>query len=162
MNRYNLSKRITPGVRKDVYNMISSPKTANKSAIGTPQFPAFNSNMSMQDVRKFINMQPRITGVPFIASLGQFTINNIQLPGDARLLLGVIFTTGSAVTDTFTMTLNNNKIIDNASIQLNSQDNGPSITTGYFEFLQPLTGKDVFRFDLFTSGLTGTLQLHFI
>jgi hypothetical protein len=92
---------------------------------------------------------------------GSLLICNRVLPV-FLLLLGVIFTTGAVTTDTFTMTLNNNKIIDNASIQLNSQDNGASITTGYYEFLQPLTGKDVFRFDLFTSGLTGTLQLHFI
>lgn len=162
MNRYNLNKRITPQVRQDVADIIGSPKNLNKSPIGTPQFPAFNSNMSMTDVRKFINMQPRVTGVPFTAPLGQFTINNIQLPGDARLFLGLIFTPKSINTDTFSMTLNNNKIIDNASIILNAQENSYSITTGYFEFLQPLTGKDVFRFDLFTAGLSGVLQLHYI
>lgn len=162
MNRYNLSNRITPQVRQDVAKIIGAPKNLHKSDIGTPQFPAFNSNMSMQDVRKFINMQPRITGVPFTAPLGQFTINNIQLPGDARLLLGLIFTFDNIVTDTFTMTINNNKIIDNASIPLNSQGNSQAITMGYFEFLQPLTGKDVFKFDLFTSGLQGVLQLHYI
>ena len=162
MNKYNLSKRITPSVRKDVADIIGAPRNVHKSPTGVPQFPAFNSNLSMQDVRKFIQMQPRVTGVPFQAPLGLFQINNIQLPGDARLFLGLMFTPGAIASDAFTMTLNNNKIIDNASIGLNSQDNGASITTGYFEFLQPLTGKDVFNFQLNTGGLSGILQLHYI
>jgi len=117
----------------------------------------------MQDVRQFIQMQPRCTGVPFVATAGNFLINNIQLPGDARLFLGLVFTQTQSDADTFTMTLNNNKIIDNGAIILHSIVNGASITTQYFEYLQPLTGKDIFTFQLNTiGGMVGTLQLHYI
>ena len=164
MNRYNLRNTVTPQTRKDVAAMVGAPRNVHKSPTGTPQFPAFNSNMSMQDVRKFIQMQPRCTGVPFNATAGNFVVGNIQLPGDARLFLGLIFTTPvTPATDTFTMTLNNNKIIDNGSIELHSITNGYSITTQYFEYLQPLTGKDIFNFQLNTSaGMPGILQLHYI
>lgn len=163
MNRYNLNKKMTPQVRKDVARIIGAPKNLHKSETGVPQFPAFNSNMSMQDVRKFIQMQPRCTGVPFQATLGQFTINNIQLPGDARLFLGLLFTYGNDMQDAFTMTLNNNKIIDNGSIIAHAINTNYSVTTQYFEYLQPLTGKDIFRFDLNTiGGMNGILQLHYI
>ena len=152
--------------QSDVHDIISSARNLHKSPTGVPQFPAFNSNLSMQDVRQFIQMQPRCTGVPFQAPLGQFTINNIQLPGDARLFLGLIFTNTdlrAGALDTFTMTLNNNKIIDNGSIVLFSQSNSQSVTTQYYQFLQPLTGKDVFNFQLNTAGgLDGVLQLHYI
>ena len=119
--------------QSDVHDIISSARNLHKSPTGVPQFPAFNSNLSMQDVRQFIQMQPRCTGVPFTAPLGQFTINNIQLPGDARLFLGLIFTAdprGFGVnTNTFTMTLNNNKIIDNASIDLHSNLNSHEVNS---------------------------------
>ena len=158
-------KRIhTSQSRKDIASIIGSPRNVNKSPTGTPQFPAFNSNLSMQDVRKFIQMQPRCTGVPFNATAGNFLINNIQLPGDARLFLGLMFTkVPTPDTDTFTMTLNNNKVIDNANINLHSLNNNACITTQYFEYLQPLTGKDIFAFQLnTTAGMIGTLQLHYI
>lgn len=164
MNRYNLNKTTTPQTRSDVQKIISAPKNLHKSPTGVPQFPAFNSNMSMQDVRKFIQMQPRCTGVPFVATGGNFLINNIQLPGDALLFLGLIFTPSlTPLQDTFTMTLNNNRIIDNASIDLHSITNSYSITTSYYEYLQPLTGKDIFTFQLNTfAGQTGILDLHYI
>jgi len=165
MKQNRIIKRRT--TQSDVHDIISSARNLHKSPTGVPQFPAFNSNLSMQDVRQFIQMQPRCTGVPFQAPLGQFTINNIQLPGDARLFLGLIFNTDGRVfigsQGTFTMTLNNNKIIDNASIDLHSNLNSQSITTQYYQYLQPLTGKDVFNFQLNTGGeTTGLLQLHYI
>lgn len=163
MNKKRIVKRTT---QSDVHDIISSARNLHKSPTGVPQFPAFNSNLSMQDVRQFIQMQPRCTGVPFTAPIGQFTINNIQLPGDARLFLGLIFgNTGlrASDTDTFTMTLNNNKIIDNGSIVLFSSANSQSVTTQYYQFLQPLTGKDVFTFQLNTAGgYQSVLQLHYI
>jgi len=162
MYRKNINTAMTKQNLVDIGDIIGAPRNLHKSPTGTPQFPAFNSNLSMQDVRRFAQEQPRVTGVPFNATLGQFTINNIQIPGDARLFLGLIFTKGALETDTFTLTLNNNKIIDNASIQLQSIDNAYSVATGYFQFLQPLTGKDVFKIDLITAGLQGTLQLHYI
>jgi len=149
--------------QQTVNNIISSPRNLHKSPTGVPQFPAFNSNLSLTDVRKFIQQQPRCTGVSFSAPLGQFVINNIQLPGDARLFLGLIFTSTVSDTDTFTMTLNNNKIIDNASIFLHATNNSASVTTQYYQYLQPLTGKDIFTFQLNTGGaFKGVLQLHYI
>jgi len=163
MKRYTLNKRVTPSIRKDVANIIGSPRNVNKSPTGVPQFPAFNSNMSMQDVRQFMQMQPRCTGINFNVPIGQSTLGNINLPGDARLFLGLVFNSVADVNDTFNMTLNNNKIIDNGSIFLHSGQNNYSVTTQYFEYLQPLTGKDVFKFDLVTlGGFTGVLQLHYI
>lgn len=146
-----------------VQRIIQAPRNRSKSATGVPQFPAFNSNLSMEQVRQMIQEQPRCTGIPFVAPTGQFTINNVQLPGDARLFLGLIFTPASDVSDTFNMVLNNNKIIDSASIYLHSNLNSFSITTQYYQYLQPLTGKDVFNFQLNTiAGMTGVLQIHYI
>lgn len=163
MKRYTLNRRVTPSIRRDVQKIVSAPRNLNKSPNGTPQFPAFNSNMSMQDVRQFMQMQPRCTGVPFNAPIGQFTINNISIPGDARLFLGLLFTFVNDVSDTFTFTLNNNKIIDNGSMICHAVNTNYSVTTQYFEYLQPLTGKDILEFQLNTlAGMIGVLQVHYI
>jgi len=162
-NRFVPNKQGSVSTAKAVQNIISAPRNNYKSSTGVPQFPAFNSNLSMEQVRQIIQEQPRCTGIPFTAPLGQFTIQNNQLPGDARLFLGLMFTSSIDPSDTFNMILNNNKIIDSASIMLHSMSASWCITTQYYQYLQPLTGKDVFNFQLNTiAGMTGTLQLHYI
>jgi len=148
-----------------IKNIIHAQRnsTVGKSAVGTPQYPGAASGLTQSQSRQLIREQPRVTGIPFVASAGSFTINNIEIPGDATLFLGLMFTpTGNAM-DTFTMAINNNKIIDNGSVKLHSPDNSQSIKSQYFPYMQPLTGKDVLAFQLqTTSGLTGVLQLHYI
>jgi len=134
-----------------------------KSPIGTPQYGGSQTGLSIQQSRQLIREQPRVTGVPFVASAGSFIVNNIELPGDSTLLLGFMFTPSFDVSDTFTIAINNNKIIDNASIFLHSPDNSQSIDSQFFPYMQPLTGKDLINVVLQTvGGMTGVLQIHYI
>ena len=64
MSSYKMSgnpKRIqTNQTRKDIASIIGSPRNLHKSPTGVPQFPAFNSNLSMQDVRKAVHMFEKV------------------------------------------------------------------------------------------------------
>ena len=150
-----------------IQKIISRPQTnrggAGGSRTGAPQFPGANSGLSIPQLQNLIQQQPRCTGVNFVAPAGNFTIQQIALPGDAKLLLGIIFTPGASNSDTFNLSINNNKVVDNASIFLHSSANSQSIKTQYYEYLQPLSGKDAFEIVLNTSaGLTGVIDFHYI
>lgn len=161
-------RRPTPGQthKPSVNKMLNLIKTSNKNdhrPNGVPQFPGFNSGMSIEEVRRMIKDQPRTTGVRFAVAVGPDEIQNINLPGDARLFLGLIFTTVTDDSDIFTMSINNEKIVDNGSMLLHSIANPHNLQRSYFEYLRPLSGKDQLQFTTDTiGGMTGVLELHYI
>lgn len=159
--RYSSPVPMPPG------RLLNRIATANRNqflpSTGTPQFPGYTSGANIDQIRDIIKDQERCTGLSFTAPIGAGTLQAIQLPGDARMFLGFIFTNSVNVGDTFTMTINNNKIIDTASIRLHSIENSQSIKTKYYPYTQPLSGQDKIQFTLNTiAGMTGVIQLHYI
>lgn len=153
--------------QRAINQIIQQPSASRgnvgKSRQGAPQFPGEASGLTTPQLQNLIAQQPRVTGVNFTAGAGTSTINNIKLPGDSKLLLGIIFTPTGDVNDTFDISINNNKIVDNASVFLHSSDNSQSISSQYFEYIQPLSGKDSIIVDITSSaGLIGILQFHYI
>jgi hypothetical protein len=149
MRRINLRQR--PGT---TLNRTSPPR----SSIGTPGNPT-----ATKAGKRMMDNQKRCQGVPFTAPAGASLVNNINLPGDARLFLGLIFTSGAGDQDTFNLTLNNNLIIDNAAIALHDPQMSGSITSHYFPYNQPLTGKDIFNIAINSvAGFSGVLEIHYI
>lgn len=153
--------------QRAINQIIQQPSASRgqrgKSTQGAPQFPGEASGLSTSQLQNLIAQQPRVTGVNFTVGIGQSTLNNIKLPGDSKLLLGLIFTPTTDNRDVFNVSINNNKIVDNASLFLHSSDNSQSIKSQYFEYIQPLSGKDSIVIDITTqTGLSGVLQLHYI
>ena len=148
----------------NLQRLITARTQRGKTAPGAPQFPGYNTGAGIAAIRKLIQEQPRCSGFPFVAGAAtQTNINNIQLPGDARIFLGLIFTTFAATGDTFTLSINNNVIIQNGSCQLHAMNNSASITELYFPYPQPLTGTDKIEIVVTSiAGQSGVLQLHFI
>lgn len=161
MNRARAIRRGASGGVRRVVSAMKPPMQNIKSGNGTPT--GGGGGMSVKQAQQFNKEQPRTTGIPFVAGAGAFTINNIKLPGDAVMLLGLIFTPSNNNADTFTVALNNNKFIDNGSILLHSSQNSQGTRKGYFEYYQPLTGTDSFSINLNTvAGMTGNLDFHYI
>jgi len=147
----------------NIKQLIQARKNSGKSATGAPQFPGYNTAQGIQAVRKLISEQPRVSGFKFTAGVGITTIPNVQLPGDSRVFLGLMFTGNAINNDTFTVDINNNKIINSAGISLFNIANGSSIINGYFEYTQPLTGKDTIDIEINSSaGFTGVVNLYYI
>jgi hypothetical protein len=144
--------------------LINARQNAHKSPKGAPQFPGFNTGSGIQAIRKLIKEQPRAQGFTFTAGAGVATqVQSIQLPGDARILLGLIFTTFAVTSDTFDFSINNNLIIKNGSCQLFAMNNSQSTTEQYFPYAQPLTGVDLIQITINSAaGQAGVVQLHFI
>lgn len=145
-------------------NLINAKTNAHKTPGGAPQFPGYNTGAGIEAIRKLIGEQPRCEGFKFVAGAATATtINGIQLPGDARIFLGLIFTTFDKPIDTFSLTINNNIIIKNGSCQLHAMNNSASTTELYFPYPQPLTGTDLIQIVVNSNaGQTGVIQLHYI
>lgn len=142
---------------------VRNPRS-QKSATGAPQFPGSNSGMSIEQVRNFIAQQPRTTGVSFsVAAASSSIVSNIQLPGDAKILLGIMFTPTTATDDTFSLSVNNVKFIAGASILLHSSENSQCIQDGFFPYYQPLSGTDTFELTVISvAGLNGVIEFKYI
>jgi hypothetical protein len=168
MRRPNINSRVrsaSPVSRQNAINKLVTGSRTNQgatSSTGAPTFPGAGSGLTRNQVRDLIEQQPRCSGVSFSASSGSFDVTNLNLPGDAKLFLGLIFTEPPLASDTFTLSINNNKIIINGSVMLHSMVNSQSIKSQYFEYLQPLSGKDIIELTLETGGMNGVVQLHYI
>lgn len=129
---------------------------SGKSDSGAPQFPG-NGKMSMEEVRKYIMNQPRETGFQRTLATGNTVISDLKLPGDASLLLGINFNVAiiPAVDDRFSFSVNNNKIIDNGIVILNSTQAGGGglayTMHPYIPLWQPLSGQDDLELEYVTA-----------
>lgn len=139
--------------------------SAKKSRTGAPQFPGAGSGLSIQQIRKLISEQPRQAGFTFQVAIGENTIDNLKLPGDSRILLGINWNalTVSASDDTYDFSINNNIVIDNVPVLLNSTVSGSGgiayVEDPYIPIMQPLNGgSDTFEMT-YTAGNPGTVQM---
>lgn len=123
-----------------------------KSATGTPIFPGTQTGADIEQVREFIMNQKRASGFVFNQVVGSTSVQ-ISLPGDARVLLGIVFDDLGAVGDTFDLTINNNKFLDNVSTLMHSSFvilNGGY--QNYVDYYQPLASKNSIQLTSRSSG----------
>jgi hypothetical protein len=136
----------------------------NPSANRNGTLPGSNTGMNVAQIRKATNELPRALGVKFITQVGSVNIQNINLPGDVRLFLGIIFLTQADDLDQFTLTINNNLIVQSGSVKLNTPFNSQAITTQYFEYPQALSGKDSIEvtYQSSVANINNIIEFHFI
>ena len=143
---------------------MNKQRSSGKSDTGAPIFPGTGSGLTVEQIRELISQQPRQTGYTVNVSAGENILDNLKLPGDSRLLLGINWnaTQITTATDTYTLTVNNNKIIDTVSILLNSTQTGGGgmaySDDPYIPLLQPLSGSDNLEI-VYNAGANGTIQL---
>ena len=126
---------------------IITQQNRGKTITGAPQFPGTAGGMSMDQVREFIMNQKRAKGFSFTTSIGNNDVK-IDLPGDARLMLGFAFEIPNNG-DTFDMEVNNDKVIDNASELMHSSQVlfASGGLRNFIEYLYPLDSKQTINFN---------------
>ena len=114
--------------------------------------------MSDMDIRKSAkNYQT----YKFTAASGVVTNQQLQIPGTAIVMLGILVTTGKDCTgDVFTLRLNNEVLAENlATVQCGGLNPGnqyiPLAQPAYLEFTRRMTGRDTLTVD-YTSNSGGT------
>lgn len=89
----------------------------------------------------------------FTAPIGSITSQQLQIPGTAVVMLGILVTTAENCTgDTFTLRLNNEVLMENMpTIQVGGINNGnqyiPLNNLGYIELTRRMTGRDTLTVD---------------
>ena len=109
----------------------------------TNQFPGKTKTNTIEQIRKWTKEQKKIKGFNFTIAIGN-SIQNLQLPGEARFLLGFkIFTSTPPSMVDFSIILNNEQMIDGANI--NVMNILPTAGNNYQEYLpinRQLSGQD--------------------
>lgn len=129
------------------------------------QFPGSTYGAKLQTVRKLVNKQKKIKGYRFTIPTGNST-QTLQLPGTAKLLLGVkIYTVnpnGSTPDFNFSITVNNEKLIDTVSVE--QFDINVTFSNQQQEYLainRPLAGQDTITADFALNAVfTNVIYLH--
>ena len=143
---------------------MNKQRSSGKSDTGAPIFPGTGSGLTVEEIRELISQQPRQTGFTVNVSAGENIFDNLKLPGDSRLLLGINWnaTQLTSSIDSYTLTVNNNKIVDSVPILLSSTQAGGGglnyAVDPYIPLLQPLSGSDDLEI-VYNAGTVGTVQL---
>jgi len=111
--------------------------------IGLKQFPGGDTlGLNLQQIRNLIKTQNRAKGFRFTLPLGASNFN-IDISGTAKVFLGFIFggsTFTPIISDTFSLTINNEIIIQSGNTQAFSSSR--DIKSDYYWFPRPLSGTD--------------------
>lgn len=104
--------------------------------------PGQKLGMTIQEVKDFIKAQKRIKGFSFDVVAGDNTGLQVQLPGTAKVLLGIICfpgTTATAGSNEIELKINNEIAIEQTPARFLSAD----VTDSDFIYLpRPLSGND--------------------
>lgn len=104
--------------------------------------PGMAQNMTVEDVVKFIRNQKKAKGFRFTLSTGTNEDLEINLPGNAKMMMGIAFNSGSAPllrSARCKFEVNNEIILDNISCDFM----GAEFTDeGYYFIPRPLSGQD--------------------
>lgn len=134
----------------------------NKLGLNAPQFPGMQTGKmkSVDEVRDLIKKQRRVKGYKFNVAAGT-TVQNLQLSGTARILLGIQLIPIAAGTDTY---IQGFQQIDNVVFKVNNEivieSLHPNFLTNYAndeEFCpvpRPLSGTDEITLQFTNPGLT--------
>ena len=107
------------------------------------QFPGSGAGMSIEQLRAYTKDQKKIKGFRFAIPVS-VSLQNLQLPGEARFLLGFkIFTATQPFLVGFSILLNNEQIVDNANVNmLNILSIASNNQQEYLKIHRMLSGQD--------------------
>lgn len=121
--------------------------------------PGDRMGLDVQQVQNYIKRQKRCTGENFVLETGDNPGLQVQLPGNARVLLGFVlaFTTeGGALPDgNLSLIINNEIVIDDVFVTFYGAD---FTDEEYFFIPRPLSGQDDIEFRV--NGVTTPYTLH--
>lgn len=115
--------------------------------------PGQNMGMSLEQVKKLVDNAEKVTGVTFTTTAGTVT-PNIQLPSTAKYIKGIVFCGSPAVTDTFTLLINEERAIASAGALAYQATTGKP-QKGYVDFFRPVASATAVTLN-FTSIAGGT------
>lgn len=99
--------------------------------------PGQNMGLTLADVKKIVDNAQKVVGTTFTSAAGT-TTPSIQLPATAKYIVGFVFA-GSNGTDTFSLLINNERAIDNATAVAYQALAGKPLE-GYYPFMRPVAG----------------------
>lgn len=100
--------------------------------------PGQNMGLTLKDVKTLVDNAPKVVGTTFTTAAGTST-PNIQLPATAKYIVGFVFGGVPTNTDTFSLLINNERAIDNASVTPYQSLAGKPLP-GFYEFFRPVAG----------------------
>ena len=99
--------------------------------------PGQNMGLSLEDVKRIVDNAHKVVGSTFTSAAGTST-PSVQIPATAKYIVGFAFS-GGTNTDTFSLLINEERAIDNASIVPYLASTGKPMD-GYFPFMRPVAG----------------------
>ena len=115
-------------------------------------YPGQNAGMSLEDVKRLVDVAPKVVGTSFTTAAGTVT-PNVQIPNTAKYIVGFVFAGTPNAADVFDMLINEERAIDNGAVQAFQAATGKPLA-GYFEFLRPVAGSTAVNLS-YTSAVAG-------
>lgn len=113
-------------------------------------FPGQNMGLDPELVKKISAAQPNTLGVSFVGGAGSVVQPSIQLQPTTQYMLGIVFAGTGVANDTFSLSLNNQKIIDGAAAGAYFVGAGKPLL-GYYEFFRFVGGASSMQLDYLSS-----------
>ena len=138
---------------------LAGRATNNAAAYGKTNVahPGQNMGLTLTDVKKLVDNAQKVVGSTFTSAAGTST-PNVQIPATAKYIVGFVFGGKPTATDTFSMLINEERCIDNASVTPYQSDVGKPIA-GYYEFFRPVAGATAIN--LSYNSIAGGQQITF-
>ena len=127
------------------------------------QFPGSTYGAKLSTVRRLVSKQKKIKGYRFTVPTGNST-QTLQLPGEAKLLLGLKLynenTTSPVVDFTLSMLVNNEKIVDTVhTAQFDANPINSNQQQEYLAINRPLAGQDTINVEFTNNDANATVTV---
>ena len=127
------------------------------------QFPGSTYGAKLSTVRRLVSKQKKIKGYRFTVPTGNST-QTLQLPGEAKLLLGLKLynenTTAPVVDFTLSMLVNNEKIVDTVhTAQFDANPTNSNQQQEYLAINRPLAGQDTINVEFTNNDANATVTV---
>jgi len=127
------------------------------------QFPGSTYGAKLSTVRRLVSKQKKIKGYRFTVPTGNST-QTLQLPGEAKLLLGLKLynenTTSPVVDFTLSMLVNNEKIVDTVhTAQFDANPTNSNQQQEYLAINRPLAGQDTINVEFTNNDANATVTV---
>lgn len=131
-------------------------KAVNASGFGkvNTAYPGQNAGLSLEDVKRLVDVAPKVIGTTFTSAAGTVT-PNVQLPSTAKYIVGFVFAGSPNAADSFDMLINEERAVDNGAVNAWATGAGKPLA-GYYEFLRPVAGSTAVNLS-YTSAAAGNV-----
>jgi hypothetical protein len=127
-------------MNRSQYSKYAGRATDANAAFGKTNnaHPGQNMGLTLDQVKNLVDNAQKVVGSTFTSGVGTST-PNVQLPATAKYIIGFVFGGAPAVSDTFSLNINNERAIDNASVTPYEAAAGKPME-GYYPFFRPVAG----------------------